>query len=68
MLKGLKNMLPTYVTTKLNSLDDRKNFQFFKSGIGIKSEQYAKKSEIKKYENKLKVGFSDHKTKGDAKN
>ena len=35
---------------KLNKLDDRKNFQFLKRGIGIKSEKYANKLEIKNME------------------
>ena len=44
-------------------LDDRKNFQFKKRGIGNESEKYANKLEIKKYGNKLKMDLSDHRTK-----
>ena len=32
--------------------------------MGIKSEKYTNKLEIKKYGNKLKMELSDHKTKG----
>ena len=35
-----------------------------KRGIGIKSEKYVNKLEIKKYGNKLKMELSDHRTKG----
>ena len=35
-----------------------------KRRIGIKSEKYANKTEIKKYGNKLKMELSDHRTKG----
>ena len=35
-----------------------------KGGIGIKSEKYANKLEIKKWGNKLKVELNDHRTKG----
>ena len=51
MLKSFRqhhssNMLPTYVATKkLNKLDD---FNFKKRGIGIESDKYANKLEIKK--------------------
>ena len=38
------------------------NFSILKKGIGIESEKYANKLDIKKYENKfnLKVELSDH--------
>ena len=35
-----------------------------KNGIGIESEKFANKLEIKKYGNKLKMKLSDHRTKG----
>ena len=38
--------------------------QFLKRGIGIKSEKYANKLEIKKYGNKSQMELSDHRTKG----
>ena len=34
-----------------------------KKGIEIESEKYANKLGIKKYGNKLKMGFSNHRTK-----
>ena len=37
-------------------LDDRKNFQFLKRGIGIESEKYANKLEIKKVWKQVKDG------------
>ena len=39
-----------------------------KRGIGIESEKYANKLEIKKYGNKLTMELSNHGTKGQAKN
>ena len=55
-----------YVTSyrDIYSLDDRKKFQFEKRGIGIESDKYANKLEIKKVWNKLKMELSDHRTKG----
>ena len=35
-----------------------------KRGIGIKNEKHVNKLEIKKYGNKLKMEFSDHRTNG----
>ena len=53
MLKTLGNITaqtccPLMWPQKLNKLDGRKNFPFYKRGIGIKSEKYANKLEIKK--------------------
>ena len=45
-------------------LDDRKNFQFYKRGIGIESESMQTSYRSKKYGNKLKLEFSDHRTMG----
>ena len=43
------NMLPTYVATKTKqTINYRKNFQFLKREIGIKSEKYTNKLELKK--------------------
>ena len=39
-------------------------FSILKKEVGIKSEKYANKLEIKKYGNKLKMELSDHRTKG----
>ena len=39
-------------------------FLTLKKGIGIESEKYANKLEIKKYGNKLKMELSDHRAKG----
>ena len=51
---------------KLNKLDDRK-ISILKKGIGIESEKYANKLEIKKCENKLKMELSDHRTRDKQK-
>ena len=48
---------------KLNKLDDKK-ISILKRGIGIESQKYANKLDIKKYGNKLKMELSDHRTKG----
>ena len=53
MLEGLSNITaqancPLTWPQKLNKLDDRKSLE---RGIGIESEKYANKLEIKKYEN-----------------
>ena len=49
-------MLPTYVATKkLNKLNDRKS-SIYKRGIGIESDKYANKLEIKKVWKQVKDG------------
>ena len=39
-----------------NELDDRKNFQFQKTGIGIESEKYTNKLELKTVWKQVKDG------------
>ena len=51
-------MLPTMWGQKLNKLDDIKNFQFLKRGIGIEGEKLLKqdRDQRNKLENKLENG------------
>ena len=69
MLKSFSNITtqtycPLTWPQEISKLDDRKNFNVKNRGIGIESEKYASQLEIKKYGNKLKREFSDHRTKG----
>ena len=42
-------------------------FSILRKGIGIESERYTSKLEIKKYGNELKMELSDHRTKDEEK-
>ena len=53
---------PTFVDEMISRNQERA--PGLKRGIGIESEKYANKLEIKKYGSKLKMELSDYRTKG----